>query len=118
MFPPRLVTVCDDADLSAPKVLGVLRSPLPGPAGVAGCDQPGLLAGLNIALALDHRDLAAGARRLDDPGEAIENTAGVAELPVPATVAVRFALAEVLGRIASDLEQQLARLVRVVVGGD
>src|SRR5450756_1669553 len=103
MLIARSVLVGDDGDDSAAQELTVLDLPAPGAAGVAGGDRADELDGVDVLLALDDVDGAAGLCRLDHLREPVEDTANVSEFPLP--LAVHLApLAEVLGGEADDLK--------------
>jgi len=114
------VFVGDDGYDAVAKHIGVFGSPLAGAAGVAGGDQAVGFEGVDVFLAFGDVDLAAVCDGFDDAGEAVEDAAGVAEAPPPSALGggVWYALPEVLGGGAADLEEQFAVFVAVVVDGD
>lgn len=98
--------------------LGIVHQlPLRGASGIASRDKPEFSETIHVFLALGEVDRDIG-RRCDELEQPIENRAGSLGAPNPPAFAVRAALAEILGRAPGHLEQQLAALVAVVIGGD
>src|ERR1039458_2553073 len=114
------VPVSDDPHDGTGEELGVLRAPLPGPAGVARGGAAGPLDGVDVFLALADVDDFPGPDRLHDLRQPVQDAADAFGCPRPPGLArgVRCALRELLVSGAEHLEQQLAVLVGVVVDGD
>ena len=112
-----LVIVRQDADRKGPEVPVQLGRPRVGASGVAGGNEAEAREPVDILLALDDEDGLFGSTgsQLEQP---IRKRRDALDLPRPAPLAIRAALAEVLRLEADDLEKQRACLVPVVVGGD
>src|SRR5690606_7410273 len=95
----------------------VFGPPFAGTVGVAG---GGIALGgepVGVLFAFDDEDGVAVLDGCDDFGEPVDDSAGVAEFPFPAAVAVGAALPELFAGLAYDLEEEVAAFVDVVVDG-
>src|SRR6516165_1500285 len=111
-----LVVIWYDDYVSASKILVVLVAPLTRAHRVAGCDQAVRFGGVHILLALDDDGRVLVGNPLDELQQVIGHKLHAVEVPNPAALAVRPALAKAFWLVAHDLKSCLAVFVGVVVG--